>query len=65
MMAESGIQYPATLAIVYKPAYDYDVPNDAKIRVLTVENKDNLYAIEGELIDFLGSETIEASKKVI
>ena len=38
-MAEAVVHYPETLAVVYKPAYEYNVPNDANIEVIAIENK--------------------------
>ncbi|CAC5390296.1 CRNS1 [Mytilus coruscus] len=41
-MAEEGVYYPETLAVVYKPAYEYNVPNDANIEVIVAENKQDV-----------------------
>lgn len=64
-MAEAGVVFPETLAIVYKPAYEYHVPNHADIRVISVENKqiENI-RIEDELKQFLKSQSVQSKGKV-
>ena len=54
MMAEAGVHYPETLAIVYKPTYEYVIPNGAKIKAIYTEKKNNMNdVIEEELREFL------------
>jgi hypothetical protein len=38
-MAEAGVYYPETLAITYKPPYEYKIPKDARITILNIETK--------------------------
>ena len=38
-MAEAGVYYPETLAITYKPPYEYKIQNDARIKILKIETK--------------------------
>lgn len=64
-MAEAGVFYPETLAVIYKPAYQYAVPNDASVRIIAVENKDDVRDnISDELQHFLKSDGIQLAGKV-
>lgn len=64
-MAEAGVHYPETLAVVYKPAYEYNVPNDANIEVICVEKKQDVNnAIEDKVKHFLKLESIQSIGKV-
>ncbi|XP_076088640.1 carnosine synthase 1-like [Mytilus galloprovincialis] len=65
-MAEAGVHYPETLAVVYKPAYEYNVPNDANIEVIVVERKKD---VNNNIVDkvkhFLKLENIQSIGKIV
>ncbi|CAC5423555.1 CRNS1 [Mytilus coruscus] len=65
-MAEEGVYYPETLAVVYKPAYEYNVPNDANIEVIVAENKQDVKnIIEDKVKHFLKLENIQSIGKIV
>jgi hypothetical protein len=65
-MAEAGVYYPETLAITYKPPYEYKIPNDARITILNIETKTGIEEmIEEELKEFLNSQSILSVSKVL
>lgn len=58
-MAESDLHYPETLAFAYKPAYTYPVPNDANIRVVTIDNlEESKEKIAKEIKAFLDGDDV-------
>lgn len=53
-MAEAGVAYPATLAFTYKVSLKYDIPNDAKLKVVKLSSKEGIEnVIQEEILSFL------------
>ncbi|VDH96479.1 carnosine synthase [Mytilus galloprovincialis] len=65
-MAEAGVNYPETLAIAYKPSYEYNIPEDANMKVLIVENKDGIdNYVEENVRQFLNMERVRSFEKIV
>ncbi|CAC5368312.1 CRNS1 [Mytilus coruscus] len=65
-MAEAGVNYPETLAIAYKPSYEYNIPKDANMKVLIVENKNGMdNYIEENVRQFLNMERVKSFDKIV
>lgn len=53
-MAEANVAYPATLAFAYKVSLQYDIPNDAKLKVVKLSSKEGIENVmQEEILSFL------------
>ncbi|XP_056016252.1 carnosine synthase 1-like isoform X1 [Ostrea edulis] len=56
LMAEAGVAYPETLAFGYKIPYEYNVPNDAKIKMIKLVSKEGIdNVVEEEILSYINS----------
>lgn len=54
IMAEANVAYPATLAFAYKVSLQYDIPNDAKLKVVKLSSKEGIENVmQEEILSFL------------
>lgn len=62
LMAEAGVAYPETLAFGYKIPYQYDIPNDARIKIVKFSSKEGINnVVQEEVLSFLNrlDQTVE------
>lgn len=65
-MVDAGVLYPETLAVVYKSAYEYAVPAGANIKVVFLEDKEDIGdKVSSDLQLFLKSDGIKKIGMVI
>ncbi|XP_052673600.1 carnosine synthase 1-like isoform X3 [Crassostrea angulata] len=66
IMAEANVAYPATLAFAYKVSLQYDIPNDAKLKVVKLSSKEGIENVmQEEILSFLNRLDENADRMVV